>query len=145
MLNRPGKKSKRFYRMRRFGKSIKSFCRIGWLRKTRIGISFVQPLIASRFWTKRNFPKSAPPTSNVIFAKIRIATSVCKKRTGRKVARKSWIRGLTRGLAKTTSIAATTFQKFTGCSNMRCAVCNHQWCWTCGMDLRSDFHNKYFE
>ena len=36
---------------------------------------------------------------------------------------------------------ASTFEKVSGCPHMSCIICNYTWCWVCGSDLKSKFHN----
>jgi hypothetical protein len=31
-------------------------------------------------------------------------------------------------------------EKNSGCMHMTCAMCGHEWCWTCGLNYRSCFH-----
>ena len=38
---------------------------------------------------------------------------------------------------------ASTFEKVSGCPHTTCAICKHRWCWTCGTDLKSSFHEKF--
>jgi hypothetical protein len=35
---------------------------------------------------------------------------------------------------------ASTFEKIDGCADMDCLVCKHRWCWTCGSNLNSKYH-----
>ena len=32
------------------------------------------------------------------------------------------------------------FEKVSGCAHMTCSVCQHHWCWVCGMDFNSPLH-----
>jgi len=37
---------------------------------------------------------------------------------------------------------ACTFEKISGCAQMDCSICHHRWCWACGQNLDSVFHEK---
>ena len=57
----------------------------------------------------------------------------------------NWLGDKSNALVQNCPKCDTLIEKNEGCSNMSCTVCSFCFCWTCGSDLNSKFHDKFFE